>query len=170
MTSLRHVSENQKSFVIIQFDKIPTEQEKNELKAEGIELLDYVPNYAYTATITGSLNSSALSARNARAIVTLTAEQKMQVSLASGILPDHAVKIQGMVDVWVNYPRSFLFTEIQTGLKEKGFTDALILPADKNSTKVKVALHAYQNEGDAHKASAKLKSVIGEPGWVYKMK
>ena len=55
-------------------------------------------------------------------------------------------------------------------LKEKGFPDAILLPADKSSKKVKVALQAYESEHDAYKASARLKTVIGESGWVYKMK
>ena len=45
-----------KSFIVIQFESIPTEKEKQQLKQEGIELLDYIPNNAYTATVTGSLN------------------------------------------------------------------------------------------------------------------
>jgi cell division septation protein DedD/nucleoid DNA-binding protein len=57
-----------------------------------------------------------------------------------------------------------------TQLKEKGFPDAVLLPADKSSTKVKVALQAYESESDAYKASARLKTVIGESGWVYKVK
>ena len=139
---LREASDTQKSFVIIQFDKIPGEDEKNELKKEGIELLDYVPNYAYTAIITGPLNNNSLSARSARAIVTLTAEQKMQTSLANGIIPEHAVKVKGMADVWISYPKSFSFSEIQAGLAEHGFRIVsdlykdyqiieLRLPADK---------------------------------------
>lgn len=53
-------------------------------------------------------------------------------------------------------------------LQAKGFTEALILPGDKFSTKVKVAIDGFENETDAYRASAKLKSVIGEAGWVFK--
>jgi cell division septation protein DedD/nucleoid DNA-binding protein len=55
-------------------------------------------------------------------------------------------------------------------LNEKGFTNALIIPADARSKKVKVAVDGFDNETDAYRASAKLKSVIGEAGWVYKKK
>lgn len=55
-------------------------------------------------------------------------------------------------------------------LTEKGFTKALIIPGDERSKKVKVAVDGFDNETDAYRASAKLKSVIGEAGWVYKKK
>jgi cell division septation protein DedD len=53
-------------------------------------------------------------------------------------------------------------------LKGKGFTEASILPGNKFSTKVKVAINGFETETDAYRASAKLKSVIGEAGWVFK--
>ncbi|MFW5443654.1 MAG: S8 family serine peptidase [Methylococcaceae bacterium] len=37
--------------VIIQFDSIPTEEDKARLKKQGIELLSYVPDYAWIASI-----------------------------------------------------------------------------------------------------------------------
>ncbi|MEO6684388.1 MAG: hypothetical protein ABIN24_00425, partial [Dyadobacter sp.] len=46
---------NKKTFVIIQFEEIPGQAEREELMAEGINLLEYIPNNAYTATISGSL-------------------------------------------------------------------------------------------------------------------
>ena len=39
-----------KSLVIIQFENIPTADERKQLLEEGIELIDYIPNNAYTAT------------------------------------------------------------------------------------------------------------------------
>jgi cell division septation protein DedD/nucleoid DNA-binding protein len=55
-------------------------------------------------------------------------------------------------------------------LTKKGFTKALIIPGDVRSKKVKVAVDGFDNETDAYRASAKLKAVIGEAGWVYKKK
>src|SRR5204863_6754728 len=73
-----------KSFVVIQFENIPTESERQQLRREGIELLDYIPNNAYTATVTGFLNITALSRVKTRAVLELTPEQKMQPTLAAG--------------------------------------------------------------------------------------
>lgn len=55
-------------------------------------------------------------------------------------------------------------------LTKKGFTKALIIPGDARSKKVKVAVDGFDNETDAYRASAQLKKVIGEAGWVYKKK
>jgi cell division protein FtsN len=55
-------------------------------------------------------------------------------------------------------------------LQEKGFKQAVVLPAGERSKKVKVAVQGFDHEGEAYAASAKLKSVIGEPGWVLRMK
>lgn len=55
-------------------------------------------------------------------------------------------------------------------LNEKGFSKALIIPADERSKKVKVAVDGFDNETDAYRASNQLKAVIGEAGWVYKKK
>ncbi|MGZ8554407.1 MAG: S8 family serine peptidase, partial [Chitinophagaceae bacterium] len=110
-----------KSFVIIQFEKIPTSIEKEQLKKEGIELLEYVPNNAYTATVTGSLNTTALSRIKIRAIVELTPEQKMEPSLANGIFPSWAVKAEGTIDVWVSFPKTFSFETVSAEITAKNF-------------------------------------------------
>ncbi|WP_439558401.1 S8 family serine peptidase, partial [Dyadobacter sp.] len=107
----------QKSFVIIQFEDIPTAQERNQLRAEGIELLEYIPNYAYTATVTGSNSQRALARTKGRAMIELFPEQKMQATLANGRFPTHAVKEPGTIDVWINYPRTFSTEEVKAGLK-----------------------------------------------------
>jgi hypothetical protein len=112
---------SRKSFVIIQFEGIPSEKEKQQLKLDGIELLDYVPNNAYTATITGSLKATTLSRGKARAIIELTPEQKMQPSLASGSFLDWAVKAAGTVDVWVSFPGTFSYEIISTEIKSRNF-------------------------------------------------
>ncbi|MCE7039313.1 SPOR domain-containing protein [Dyadobacter sp. CY312] len=55
-------------------------------------------------------------------------------------------------------------------LQQKGFSKALVLPAREGSKKVKVAVQGFEQESEAYAASAKLKSVIGEPGWVLELK
>lgn len=107
----------QKSFVVIQFDEIPTAEERRELKAEGIELLEYIPNYAYTATIAAGSNPGALARTKGRAILELGPEQKMQPGLASGNIPSHAFTGPTTVDLWISYPKSFSYEEIQAALR-----------------------------------------------------
>jgi hypothetical protein len=101
-SGLRLSNAGQKSLVIIQFDDIPTEAERNQLKSEGIELLEYLPNYAYTATIAGSSNLRALARTKGRAVVELSPEQKMHPGLVVGSIPPHAYATPGKVDLWIS--------------------------------------------------------------------
>lgn len=55
-------------------------------------------------------------------------------------------------------------------LKTKGYENAVVIPAGKCSSKVTVAAQSFDNEQEAYSASGKLKKVIGEPGWVLKIK
>jgi hypothetical protein len=111
----------QKSLVIIQFEDIPTEAERNQLKSEGIELLEYLPNYAYTATIAGSGNLRALARTKGRAVVELSAEQKMHPGLVVGSIPPHAYATPGKVDLWISYPKSFTYEEVRNALGTMNF-------------------------------------------------
>jgi len=92
-----------KTFAILQFEQLPGEKERQELKEAGIELLDYIPNNAYTVTITGNLDETLLEQVKARALVELNPVQKIQPLLVSGKFPSWAVKIPGTVDVWISY-------------------------------------------------------------------
>ncbi|MCF2503627.1 S8 family serine peptidase [Dyadobacter sp. CY107] len=119
--NLRTAADGSRTFVVIQFESIPNAAEREQLKQEGIELLDYIPNNAYTATLTSNTDKSTLARMHGRAIFELTPEQKMQPALAKGQLPVHAVKMPGTVDVWINYPRSISFQEVSNQLKAKDF-------------------------------------------------
>lgn len=110
-----------KYFVVIQFETIPNEKEKIQLKQAGIELLDYIPGNAYSATITGSLRPDILKAVKARAVVEMTSEMKMEPRLVTSNFPAWAVKIPGTVDVWISFPKTFSFEEISNEFKAKNF-------------------------------------------------
>ncbi|MCF0057568.1 S8 family serine peptidase [Dyadobacter sp. CY356] len=118
----KKISLNRKSFVIIQFEGTPTEAETAELKTNGIELLDYIPNNAYSATVTGNISAAVLQRVKARSVIELSARQKIQVSLANGNVPTHAVKVAGTADVWVSFPKTFSFQEVSDELRNKNFS------------------------------------------------
>ncbi len=110
-----------KTFAIIQFEEIPTSAERLQLSQSGIELLDYIPNNAYTVTISGSLNIDILNRVKARSVTELSAQQKMQPELALGNFPSWSVKVAGTVDVWISFPKTFSFETVKGELQEKGF-------------------------------------------------
>jgi hypothetical protein len=112
---------NGKAFFLLQFDQLPGPAERTELKIAGIELLDYVPANAYTATSVGNIDIAVLNRVKARSLVELTARQKMQPELANGEYPDYAVKVGGTVDVWISFPSSFAFGEVKQQLQLNNF-------------------------------------------------
>ena len=121
VSNLRTSHADKKSLVIIQFESIPGEAEKVLLKKAGIELLDYIPNKAYTATVQANYDIAILTSVHARSIVALSPEQKMQTTLTYGIIPPHAEKVKGKADLWLNFPKSFSLEEVKKELLEKGF-------------------------------------------------
>ncbi|HEX7903320.1 MAG TPA: S8 family serine peptidase [Chitinophagaceae bacterium] len=117
----RTITSNGKSFIIIQFEKIPGEAEKKQLQQAGIELLEYIPGNAYTASVTGTLNTNLLLQTNARAIVELTPQQKMQPALANGNFPAYAMKVAGTIDVWISFPKTFSLETMISELRNRNF-------------------------------------------------
>ncbi|MDP9230375.1 MAG: S8 family serine peptidase, partial [Bacteroidota bacterium] len=110
-----------KSFSIIQFEHIPTDEERNQMSAAGIQLLDYIPNNAYTVSFSGKINISVLEKVKARSLVELKAEQKMQPFMAKGIFPSWAVKTPGTVDVWISFPKTISFETLSLLLQQRNF-------------------------------------------------
>jgi hypothetical protein len=115
----RAIRVNRRFLAIIQFENVPTAEQRLQLLQAGIELLDYIPRNAYTATVRDSLSLSVLNRVNARAVLEPTPEQKTQAGLALGIFPAHAVKLAGSVDILIGYPRTFSFETVSSELKAR---------------------------------------------------
>ncbi|HWR32642.1 MAG TPA: S8 family serine peptidase, partial [Chitinophagaceae bacterium] len=109
------------TFAIIQFEQIPSAAERQQLQQTGIELLDYIPNYAYTATISGALDASILSRLKTRAVVELPSGLKMEPGLARANYPSWAVKSAGTIDIWISFPKTFSFETVSNELHNKNF-------------------------------------------------
>ena len=112
---------NGKSFAVLQFEQLPSETTKQELAASGIQLLEYVSGNTYTICITKNIDYTILQKANARSIFELSPEQKMHPSMAKGIFPSWAIRTAGMVDVWISFPKTLSFEELQKLLRERNF-------------------------------------------------
>ncbi|MFL5786849.1 MAG: S8 family serine peptidase [Flavisolibacter sp.] len=110
-----------KAFGVLQFESIPGIETQKILAANGIQLIDYLPANAYTATIYGSLDLNALHMAKVRSLIQLSPQQKMEAHLATGELPSWAIKIPGTIDLWVSFPRSFNAEEVIDYLKKLNF-------------------------------------------------
>ncbi len=110
------------SLLLLQFEKSPDEATRRQLKNAGIELLEYIPNNAYTATVNQSLSPELMQRLQVRAVLELSPEQKMQPTLARQQFPAHAVKTAGTVDVWISFPKTFDFATVTTELLQRNFS------------------------------------------------
>ena len=119
--NLRASHFQRKSFAIIQFESLPTEATKKLLSANGIDLLEYIPNNAYTVSISGSPSAEVLEQSKARSIFQPPAELKMDSRLASGNFPSSAIKITGTLDVWISFPKTFSPAEVIKNLNQLNF-------------------------------------------------
>lgn len=120
--------QEEKSLVIIQFNEIPDEAGQMRLKQSGIELLEYVPDNAYTATIVGQIDWEALKAIGVRAVFKPGAEDIVETLLLAGIVPEHARTVAGKIDVTLSFARSFTWDEVVSDINQIGFellSDAL---------------------------------------------
>lgn len=90
-----------KHYVVIQFSILPSQPEKDRLKAAGIELIDYLPYNAYTAVLNQNFNMASLQSSSARSVITFTPEQKAFADVLNGNALPHAIKQSGYVDVTI---------------------------------------------------------------------
>ncbi|MBK8611660.1 MAG: S8 family serine peptidase [Chitinophagaceae bacterium] len=90
-----------KYYVVIQFKSLPTQQQKDDLKAVGIELIDYIPNHAYTAAVSAGINMADFKSPLFRAVFQFKPADKTVPMIINGEVVPHAVKQAGTVDLTI---------------------------------------------------------------------
>lgn len=90
-----------KYYVVIQFKALPTQQQKDNLKAVGIELIDYIPNNAYTASVSADINVSDIKSPLFRAIFRFDLADKTVPAILNGSIVPHAIRQAGSVDLTI---------------------------------------------------------------------
>jgi hypothetical protein len=115
---------NGKYYLVVQFNSIPDEATKQRLASEGIQLKDYLPNYAYTAVVKENFNPASLRSANAKSVFALNNAQKLSPEVAGAGIPSHARNAIGYVDLSVQ-----TYEQISAGLISSRLAamDAVIL-------------------------------------------
>ena len=88
-----------KYYVVIQFERIPDQDVRAVLKSQGVELVDYIPSNAYTATIPATVNWLMLGNIKIRSVFSLSAKQKVSNLLYQDKVPAHAQQQAGYIDL-----------------------------------------------------------------------
>lgn len=98
---LRNSGFDDKHYVTIQFNSIPTNEMKEQLRTAGVQLIEYIPNYAYTAAVRKDFDLAQFKTFPVRSVFQFTSVQKAVPQLFTGEIPSHAVKSPGTVDITV---------------------------------------------------------------------
>ncbi len=107
-------------YVVIQFTSLPTEKLKSQLKSQGIELIDYIPNNAFTAAVRTNFNLAALKTVPARSLFKLQAAHKTMPALINGNFPEHAMRSAGTLEVTVTTYSRFTSNQVSEAFAALG--------------------------------------------------
>jgi hypothetical protein len=119
--SAEHLPVKGKRFAIMQFKQTPDEHTRKELSNAGIELLNYVPNNAYTVAVAKEINRAVLQASGIQNVSDFPAKAKLDNRLLTHPFPAYAIKKAGTVDVLVNVSRGISIHEAITDLTSRKF-------------------------------------------------
>ena len=90
-----------KHYVTIQFFSLPDNALKDKMKASGIELIDYIPNLAYTAAVGANVSMELFRSFPLRSVFQFNTVQKTIPDLLAGRIPSFAIPQAGYADVSV---------------------------------------------------------------------
>ena len=99
-------------YLIVQFHQIPDSAMRESLATEGIELFDYIPNYAYLSKVPVGKNFGEI---NARVLATYDGQYKLSAALASGSYPSYAYandSLRLLLDPWPGIAADSLATDL----------------------------------------------------------
>ncbi len=109
-----------KYYLILQFNQLPTDSEKLKLQQAGIVLIDYIPNLCFTASIDHTFNLNALNQNNVRSVFQLSSVQKTIPDVLNGTLPAHSVKQFGYADVTIITYEKININKIEAVIQNTG--------------------------------------------------
>jgi subtilisin family serine protease len=111
---------NNSYYRIIQFAKIPTSAQKSFLKEKGIELLNYLPDNAFYASININADLNELKLNGAVSLVKVESSYKLNSVLASKKYPEWAMITNNKIEISGIYYSNISEDLIFERLKSKG--------------------------------------------------
>ncbi len=121
-------------YVTIQFNSLPDQAVKDRLSAAGIQLIDYIPNNAFTASVSQDFNLTGFRSFPLRSVFQFTAEQKTIPEILTGNVPAHAIKNAGYADVTVITYEKLSAASIANALHAMGATILEDMPVFRSFT------------------------------------
>jgi hypothetical protein len=128
-------STNNKHYVFLVFDKIPTKLEKEQIENTGITLLEYVPNNAFITSIPERFDWDNLVLFNISHVTPIKPENKLSRELAVGNYPEYALEGNKRIKLVV-----FPFEDVSTDDLLKVLKSKNIKLADARAAKRGIAV------------------------------
>jgi hypothetical protein len=94
---------NQRIYVLLQFNSVPTVEQRQAIEANGIHLFDYIPHFAFYASLPSDIDPTILASLNVRSLAEIKTSYKLNKELRNNSIPHHAIKQEGTVDVNILY-------------------------------------------------------------------
>lgn len=113
---------NTNYYQFVQFFDIPSEADQAKLSALGIELLEYVPNYTYVASIPVSLTQAELAQLNIRSIQSIDRVYRQSQRIQDENYPDWATTKFNTVLLSLSFYDNVNFDAVIADLKKQGVT------------------------------------------------
>ncbi len=108
-----------KEYVLIQFYTLPDSEMHRKIKAAGIELLEFIPDYAYLASIPGTVDSVVLARLNVRSLEAVQPEHKTDPALF-GDLAVWVEKEKGKADVVITAFKGYSLADLTNDVASIG--------------------------------------------------
>jgi len=86
----------QKEYTLLQFNKIPSVEEQQKLKAQGVTLLSYLSNNAYYAAVDSQFYNKSSVSDNIRTAINIDPHYKLDPMIVDNAIPDYAAEGNGI--------------------------------------------------------------------------
>lgn len=106
-------------FKLIQFYELPTDEQRNQMSANGLELVDYLPKYTYFAVIKQSFDWNSIDLKNVRAVIEPDARFKKEAPIFFNGIPPHAIQ-NGEAQLIVSFYKTLEINELTPFLNSIG--------------------------------------------------
>lgn len=126
---------------LIQFNSIPTEEERKALEQTGVTLLHYIPRNSYFASIPAGYNRSQLSGHNIRSVNEVKPSWKLTQDLHSGSYPSWSLLPEGEMEVIINYYPGIPADKVKEALMQEKIT---IVEAQEFSQRLTLRIKTIQ--------------------------
>ena len=133
-------------YVVVQFNQTPTQQQRAAIENSGIELLNYLPKYAYYARIPEHYDANQLAAFNIRGIFELDAINKIHPNITSGDYPDYAIAGNNELDLSITSFSSISDDKVREAIVEAGFK-LITVEMQENFITVRANINGYSSIG-----------------------